>query len=383
MAAVLPMMGVVLLIPIVPRLASEFAGTLGVRYLIPLMLTLPALFMALMSPLVGAASDRFGRKPLLVGALALYTGFGTLPIFLHNLVPIVIARGFLGVTEAAIMTIATALLGDYFEGERLHRWIAMQIGVVSLSAIVITGLGGMLAEILGTRGPFLAYLLAVPLAAACAYILFEPVAYRRSKNKAARLPVLQFAGLLALTFGAGLIFYTLFLQLGPVIVAVGVTSPGMIGLAAALANIGNAAGAVAFRMTERRYSRFILGSGCALAALGYLGATLAKSFSGVTAAAIVASLGAGMLLPALLSRMLDRLSLDQRGRGTGLWNGAFFIAQFLSPLIAASLSALTGSLTLVLELFAGLAAIAAAIAFIGTLRHGGGGHAPNAPPAHS
>jgi len=49
-------------------------------------------------------------------------------------------------------------------------------------------------------------------------------------------------------------------------------------------------------------------------------------------------LGAGMLLPTLLVWAMSLLSFEMRGRGAGIWTGAFSIGQFISP-IAVTLSA--------------------------------------------
>ena len=73
----MPVLGAVLLAPILPTLSQVFAGTPGVAILVPLTLTLPALFVALFSPLAGYVADRVGRKQLLVFAMLAYAAFGT------------------------------------------------------------------------------------------------------------------------------------------------------------------------------------------------------------------------------------------------------------------------------------------------------------------
>ena len=174
MASVMPPMAIISLIPVLPLLMREFGGVEGSQYLVPMALTIPALCVALFSPIAGWISDRIGRKKLLILTLLIYAGVGVLPYFMNDLKHIIAARVALGLAEAVIMTIATALIGDYFVGKERERWVGLQFATVSLSAIVLIAVGGALGEVLGSRGPFLLYLLAIPVALLVAIILFEP-----------------------------------------------------------------------------------------------------------------------------------------------------------------------------------------------------------------
>ncbi|HSX76225.1 MAG TPA: MFS transporter, partial [Shinella sp.] len=55
-----------------PGIAARFADVENVALLSRLVLTLPAVFIALFSPAAGFLVDRFGRKPLLTVSLALF-----------------------------------------------------------------------------------------------------------------------------------------------------------------------------------------------------------------------------------------------------------------------------------------------------------------------
>ncbi len=88
--------------------------------------------------------------------------------------------------EAALMTVGTTLVGDYFEGERRQRWLGIQVGAISVAAVVLVAIGGVLGQTLGSRGPFLMYLVALPLAILCQLFLYEPISKKRflpRKNK--------------------------------------------------------------------------------------------------------------------------------------------------------------------------------------------------------
>lgn len=372
LTAVMPTMAIIALVPVLPLLLREFAGVPGAAVLVPMALTIPALCVALFSPVAGWLSDKLGRKRLLIAALVGYAGFGLLPLLLHDLRLILAARVALGVTEAIIMTVATALVGDYFTGERRERWVSIQIATASVSAIVLIAAGGALGEALGSRGPFWLYLLALPVAAAAAMILFEPEKVATAPSAAAAGKAQGIALLVAITFGIGMLFYTLIVQLGPVIEATGVTSPATIGLAGAAANLGVMAGSMLFGRLKGWSGETLLSIGLPLVALGYVGVGLSTSFALTATCAVVISIGNGLMLPTMLAWVLRRLPPETRGRGTGVWTGSFFLAQFVAPIVAVALSGALGGLSGVFLFYAAAAAIGAMIALLrrGTANQG-------------
>lgn len=362
MAAVLPVMAIVSLVPVLPLLLVEFSGVPGSEFLVPMALTIPALCVAVFSPLAGWLSDRLGRKSVLIAALLVYTGLGLLPWFLADLRLIIASRVGLGIAEAAIMTVATAMIGDYFHGEVRQRWIALQVGVVSLSAIVLIAVGGALGEALGSRGPFLLYLLALPIAAVVAVVLFEPAAREHATGTGGKLPMERVLPLSAITLGAAVLFYTIVVQLGPLLTDIGVMSPAVIGAAGAGVNLGHVTGSYTFHRLKSWSGPALLVAGFGIAAVGYLGIGFSDDLPTRLGAAFVASVGAGMLLPTLLAWILRELPPAVRGRGTGFWTGTFFLGQFIAPIVAVALSGqLGGSLINVIFLYSGFAAVAALI----------------------
>jgi MFS family permease len=364
-AAIMPVMAVVSLVPVLPLLLAEFGQVPGADYLVPMAVTVPALCIALLSPLAGLLIDRVGRKRLMVLALFCYALFGLIPWFMRELPALLAARVLLGATEAVIMTTATTLIADYFEGVQRERWISRQMVVVSLAAIALSGLGGGLGDAFGSRGPFLLYLLGLPIAAAAAVFLFEPE--RRSAVAAAASGVIgrSIFGLLGITFAISLVFYTLLVQLGPLLEEKLPATPGMIGIASAVLNLGMAIGAATFQWLKQHTGARLLTLGLLLSALGFTGAALAESFALVTAMATLAAVGSGLLLPNMLAWILRGLPASHRGRVTGGWTGAFFLGQFVAPLVATALLPIVGTLAKVLLIYAVGCVLAAVVA----LRH--------------
>lgn len=359
-ASVMPIMAIISLVPVLPLLMREFGAVEGAEFLVPMALTIPALCVAVFSPLAGWLSDRIGRKPLLVTALVLYAAFGIIPWFLTDLFQIIGARVALGIVEAIIMTVATALIGDYFEGARREKWIALQVAVGSLAAIVLIAVGGALGDVLGSRGPFLLYLLALPVALAATIILFEPPVQESAAQ--ADGPTGALAAVLPLvvtTLGVGVVFYTMIVQLGPILERSGPVSPGTIGIIGALANLGVAVGTGIFGKLKDRAGPALLLAGLLVAAVGYVGAGLFSPLFVISAFAVLACIGSGILLPNMLAWTMRSLPPHMRGRGMGLWTGAFFLGQFLAPLVIAGVEQAAGTLGNALIAYASVTAVAA------------------------
>lgn len=364
-ASVMPVMAIIALVPVLPLLLREFADVSGSEFLVPIAMTIPALCVAVFSPLAGWLSDRLGRKNLLVGSMVLYAVFGIIPWFLDDLFQIIAVRIALGAVEAMIMTVATTLIGDYFEGEKRERWIALQVAAASLSAIVLIAMGGILGELLGSRGPFLMYLLALPAAAAAAAILFEPAASQSGDTLAeVRFQLGAIAPLVLTTLFVGVVFYTIIVQLGPILEIPGTVSPAVIGMIGAVCNCAVGLGSLLFHKSKQHVGLRLLAAGLVVAALGYAGASLATTLPVIAACVILASIGSGMMLPNMLTWTMSRLPPQMRGRGMGLWTGAFFLGQFLAPLLAAAVTGMTGAMAATLLAYATTIAAAAVIALL-------------------
>lgn len=359
--SIMPVMAIISLVPVLPLLMREFGAVPGAGMLVPIMMTVPALCVALFSPIAGWIADRMGRKPLLLGALVAYAAFGVLPVFLNDLPQMIAARVALGIAESVIMTVATTLLGDYFQDERRERWFASQVAVVSISAIILIAIGGIFGELFGSRGPFGLYLLALPIALAALIILFEPDVRQGTRGDTPAFPWALVLPPVLITLGVGLLFYTLMVQLGPILELSGVTSPALIGAAGAAANLGMVVGSAIFGRLKQLAGPKLLALGLLIAATGYVGAGVFDGFLPVAASAILACIGCGMLLPNMLTWTVRLLPASVRGRGTGIWTGAFFLGQFAAPIIAGMLSAPLGNLKDLLVLYAVLT-IAGALA---------------------
>ena len=357
LASCLSVLGAVLLAPVLPSIERAFAGTAGVDVLTPLVLTAPALLIGLTASFAGRVVDRVGRKGLLVGALVVYAVVGTAPLYLPTLQLVVVSRVLVGLTEAAIMTCCTTLLADYFHGRRREHMFGLQVVVTSVSATVFFGVGGALGAS-GWRTPFWLYAVSLPLAALVARFVWQP--QHRPGGVLPALPWRVFLPPVLVTLLGGVVFYVLIVELSFRLDDIGVTSPATIGLASVLSSAATAVMAFAFGRLARLGPAVLVPVAFVLCGTGHIGMGLAGSLPLVVAAAVVAGLGNGLILPALLTWALSRLSFSQRGRGTGVWTSALFVGQFVCPLVVLAISGATGGLGGALVVLGVTALVAAA-----------------------
>jgi MFS family permease len=366
-------MAIVLLAPILPGLLTEFAGVPGHDYWVPMILTVPALCVALFSPVAGILGDWFGRRRMLIGSLAIYAVVGVAPVFLSGLGPIIVSRIGVGITEALIMVLTTTMIGDYFQGVARNRWLAGQTAAASLSALVFFNLGGQLGRF-GWRAPFWVYGGALVMLAMVLAFTWEPQA--TDEDRAPRgavwagFPWARLAGIIGITIYGSVLFYTVQIQAGRGLAALGMVDPGRIGFYTSIASVGVPLGTLIYSRAGRlRVARLLLIEFAALT-VGFLLMSRAGTPTPFLVGCFINQLGAGMLLPTLLVWAMDGLHFDIRARAAGMWNGAFSVGQFLCPLVVTYSTDRIGSLAGAFGVLSAAAGVGAVLALVVNFRKG-------------
>ncbi|MFI8481390.1 MFS transporter [Pseudomonas sp. NPDC078700] len=331
----LPVLGAVLLAPVLPRMQEHFATTPGAAVLVPIALTLPALIIALLAPFAGIIADRFGRKPLLLVAMLLYTLCGVLPLWLDSLQAIVISRAGIGLAEAAIMTCCTTLMGDYYDGARRERLFALQMVATSLSAALFMAIGGALGES-GWRTPFVLYAVGLLFLPLMAKLLWEPVAQNLNTSQpstAHSFPWKTLTPLYLLAVLAGVSLFVVPVQAGYLLNLLHVTAPQQIGLTMGSNQLGVLAGALSFRLLSGIPAHRNMVVAFILAGVGGLLMAKAGNHALVIAAVFINGVGIGLMLPTLITWVMAQVDFSQRGRAAGCFTAAIFAGEFASPLV--------------------------------------------------
>lgn len=346
MPVTLAVMGILLLVPVAPQMSQAFAHLPGVDFLVPVLMTLPALGIALFSPIAGILGDLYGRRTLLIRAMLVYAVAGASPFYIDDPYIILATRAVVGLCEAMILTLSTTLIGDLFAGKARDRWLSLQTAISSLSAILFLALGGALGRY-GWQTPFLVYALSLPMALAVFLLVREPAfpaATSTAKLGWQGFPRRHMALSCGITALASILFYTIQINVSSVLPGFGITDPVRIGMLTAIASIGVPVGTLLFWAISRFPVRFLLAGEFTLIALALISIGQVGDATGFIAVAFVGQAAAGLLLPTLLTWAMSALRFEFRGRGMGMWQSTFSIGQFLSALVVPAIALHAGTI---------------------------------------
>nr|WP_281396731.1 MFS transporter [Roseospira visakhapatnamensis] len=343
MAASLTVMAGATISPSLPSLYDHYQDTEGMAFLSRLVLTLPALFIALGSPLAGIVVDRLGRKPVIITGAALYVLGGTTGLYVDSLAALLAGRAVLGLAVACIMTTTVTLIGDYWRGEQRGRMMGWMSAFMSWGGVVFVLLGGALAE-WHWRGPFGVYLTALGLLPFLVLALHEParpsaVPERtaslssnddsRSANWSIILVIYLAAFLLNMTF------YMVPTQAPFLLRELGTVAPFATGLVIAVMNVAGGVASIQYGRLRRWLSPpAVFGAAFCSIALGFGGVFLATSQTGFMLAMVLAGLGVGAAFPNITTWLMTVAPPRWRGRLVGGTTMSIFLGQFMSPVLS-------------------------------------------------
>ena len=179
---VLDSMGIGIIIPVMPALFAEVTGSEKISDIAiwgGLLASTFALMQFIFGPILGALSDRYGRKPILLLALFVMAAYYLLMGFAQTLWLLFIGRLIGGITAATHAT-ANAYMADISSPEEKAARFGMLGAGFGLGFVLGPLIGGLLGE-WGPRAPFFA---AAMLAAAngvlCYFVLKESL---KTKNR--------------------------------------------------------------------------------------------------------------------------------------------------------------------------------------------------------
>jgi MFS transporter, DHA1 family, multidrug resistance protein len=263
--------------------------------------------------LYGPVSDRHGRKPVLLAAIALYCLASLACVFSTTIEMLIVARAFQAIGGSGGIVLSRAIVRDIYSGARAGRELSVIGSVMALAPVLAPVVGGALQTVFGWRSVFLTLVAAGLVGAVIVWRLLpetlnrraaEPLSltsmarsYRIVAVNPAYLAYLSiasacFAGLFAWISGSSFVLQDLYGQ-----------TPFAFGLAFAFGSMGYMTGAsLAARLVERLGIDGVLGIGsgaCAIGGVGMLAAVafgLGSAFSLVLTIAIFLA-GLGMVLP--------------------------------------------------------------------------------------
>ncbi len=331
--------------PSLPGMEKHFSelGVANAELLVRLVLTFPALFIVIGSPIAGIIIDKFGRKPLLAASALLYGLAGSSGGYLESIELILVGRALLGLAVAGIMTSATTLITDYFTGQSRASFIGLQAAFMGFGGVLFLSLGGRLAD-LNWHAPFLIYLFALLLFLPIIFCLYEPDRTQRSAPKSSQAetgstPIILLATILATAIASQLIFYLIPTQLPFYLKSLLQATASQSGLAIAFGMLFSAFASIAYGWIKSRLHFVqITILVCGLMGVGYCIIGNASSYPIVLLGLAILGLGLGLVMPNLTVWLSSVVPDRQRGRALGWLSSCLFLGQFLSPIVSQPLA---------------------------------------------
>jgi DHA1 family bicyclomycin/chloramphenicol resistance-like MFS transporter len=304
--------------------------------------------------LYGPVSDRHGRKPVLLGAVALYC-VATLACALSTSIEmLIVGRALQALGGSGAIVLTRAIVRDLYSGARAGRELSLIGSVMALAPVLAPIAGGLLQTGFGWRSIFVALVAAGLAGAAIVWTLLPETLARRAADPVSPSSMLKsygvvgrhpaylaylglattsYAGLFAWISGASFVLQNLY-----------GLSPFDFGVAFALGAVGYMTGtAAATRLVMRLGLDRTIGIGsCALAA-GGLGMVVAVALGLTSAFSLVLPVavylaGLGMVLPQSIAGAMSPFP-DRAGAASALFG---FIQQSAAALCGAVVGWLLG-----------------------------------------
>jgi MFS family permease len=336
--------------PSLPAMKQQFESAIADSdlrtTLVKLVITLPALFVVIGSPIAGLIVDRFGRKPLLLITAILYGFAGSSGLYLESLPEILVGRAFLGLAVSGVMVSATTLIADYYIGPARAAFMGLQAGFMGLGGVVFLTLGGALAQ-QNWHYPFGIYLFAWPIAILVLMFISEP---NRGESAHPNMnvetdPVKQSmpVGVMAIVYGlttlSQIAFYLIPVQLPFFLDGLVKALPSQSGMAIAFCTLFSAIASLTYGKLKQRmefvtFLPIIFG----FMGIGYLLIGQSSNWAQVLTGLAISGMGLGILMPNMSVWLSSAVPDAMRGRALGGLSTAMFLGQFLSPIVTQPLS---------------------------------------------
>lgn len=346
------LMGGAAIAPALPLISQAFPDTPD--SLISLIVTLPALAIAISGIFIGLLSDRIGKIKVLVASVTIFTIAGSSGYFLTSIYALLVGRVILGIGIAGITCTTSSLIPCYYEGPTRARVLGYQAAAMGFGVLILEMSGGFLAGI-SWRAAFLIYLIGLVILAGVLLTMKEPVLPKIERNTAEsdeKFPLSPLLlGYLTLFMGS-MLFFVMPIKF-PYFIAnldaarilgenTALTSGFFLGIMGCAASIiGIFYGRLAWRF--HRYTILALTFICF--GIGYCCLGLATSLVAVAFAVICIGLGNGLLMPTILSWIATITPKQFLGRASGGFSVALNIGQFASSLVIVPVIAIAATIS--------------------------------------
>ncbi|EXB06639.1 TCR/Tet family MFS transporter [Acinetobacter baumannii] len=173
--------GIGLIFPILPLLLQDMTHSTHIAIYMGILASLYAAMQFIFSPLLGALSDRWGRRPVLLISLAGSAVNYLFLTFSHSLILLLVGRIIAGITSAN-MAVASTYIVDVSQENNRAKYFGLINAMFGAGFIIGPVLGGFLSEY-GLRLPFLVAAILTGLNLLFAYFILPETRRVTSEGK--------------------------------------------------------------------------------------------------------------------------------------------------------------------------------------------------------
>jgi MFS family permease len=352
----LQMTSFVIIMPLFARRFSELGagvealGTSAVAY---------ALTSTLAAPFMGILADRWGRRPLVLFSLGVYSLAFCGYLLASSAMAFILLRGLTGALTSGLMPAVTAIVADLAPKERRAQWIGIVSGGASVGWIAGPLLGGAFYDQWGYTVPFAVSIVLAVVTLVTALLVIPET--RRSQTRtgaetaplkkaslavslASALPNLQkslppsvstFVVLLSVCFAV--MFAWAFIE--PKFMFYAYDDLGwnssMLGLVMSTYGVAMMLGEFGLsRMSDHFGRKPVIVLGLGLFAAQFMGLAFSQNYVLIALTFVIAGLGNALYDPALSAHLLDIAPAEHHARLLGLKGTAGSLGNILGPALA-------------------------------------------------
>jgi len=354
----LMMTGFGIIMPVFARRLGEFGS--GVEAL-GLMTMSFALAQLVAAPFMGALADRYGRRPLVLLALASFAAANVAFLLASTTAGFIVIRALEGALTAGLFPAAMGVVGDVVPEKDRARWVGIIMGSYGAGLIFGPVVGGILYDGWGFAAPFVASAVMAILAFITAVVVMPetrtPIVRWREKLRKRRatamapaagnsilaslprpyhvfatLLILDFIGVFVFAFVEPQMVFYFYDELDWTTIQFGLVV-GAYGLSMVFGQV------VLGRSSDRFGRKPIIVLGILISTMLYAGLALVTRYPLMLLVAAAAGMGSALISPALSSYYLDITDERYRSRILGFKESSAALGGVVGPLLLVAVSA--------------------------------------------
>lgn len=299
--------------------------------LVQMIISIPALFIALTSFVFPKLSKKFKAKELVLAGLLLYVVGGCAAGLFSNIYVVLAFRALVGIGVGIIMPLSTGLLSFYYAPEEQDKLMGYSSAMNQMGGVVATLISGVLANI-SWRASFLVYMMGLISMVLC--LIFLPndkISGRGGEEKSKGI----FSEYYVFIIGIFLLMVTFFIY--PSVFAIetakeNIIPPKLIAIIMAGMDFVAFLGGLLFVHIKKALGSMTRFVAPAMFLLGYLLLFVAGGWIGAIAGSIFIGFANGLGIPFIISSASQKAGKAAATTVMPLISMAMYFAQFMTPI---------------------------------------------------